>query len=454
MIPTSRKRLASRQPEQVLDEVLGSGGDAPVTQWLAVDFELAQPWLDGAPALPLVALYRLEGEGGVQATVVEPGEVFERWWNADDNAFETAVASCPWFTLQQPVPLLPVEIPKPWGREIWYTGVEKRGVARVGDGRASLPLPWLLAVAPQRLTAGRSGALILLKILDPLPTPVFGDLYFELHREKREVYVVTEVDRSAWPDGVGAIRYGFDAELRATYGDDQCFLSDYVAAVRSYRRVREAIDLQLEQCRSQAGVASNAPVDAATLQRWLASLPETLRAEEQGLRAAMDRFTGMKPLRVGDVVKVPCYVPHALQHGVRTVEFQTPVYERLILSFAQKVLTQSHWDTEEAVSLLQIDPPPPEPLERIATGAGWEMARIVSFDDFEVFRLTLAAGARCPLPAGEDYALAMAVGEGMALAGAPVGAGQAVLLPADWSGGELHNGADGERHLLLARPLG
>src|SRR5690625_7657891 len=46
----------------------------------------------------------------------------------------------------------------------------------------------------------------------PLPVEVVGDLYFELHEEKREVYVVTSIDPQAWPEGIGAIRYGRSEE--------------------------------------------------------------------------------------------------------------------------------------------------------------------------------------------------------------------------------------------------
>ena len=73
-------------------------------------------------------------------------------------------------------------------------------------------------------------------------------------------------------------------------------------------------------------------------------------SEEKNLRQEMNSFTSMHTLRVGDVISIPTYTPHALQHGVRAIEFQTPHYERQILSFAQKVLTQSDWDTESAIA--------------------------------------------------------------------------------------------------------
>lgn len=451
-------RSAADNPEAVLDHTLTgfAGGET----LLAVDFTLDQYWLAEAPPMALVALYRLRGgenRAEVEVAVCPRDEAFETRWRAlqagevsmSDGFAALGLAG---WDLAAALPLAPVFIPKPWGQEIWYTGIERRGVAAFGDQYGSCPLPWLLAAAPRRLCAGLQRRLILLKILDPLPAAVFGDLYFELHEEKREVYVVTEVDRRAWPDGVGGIRFGFDAGLRASYGDDQRFLAAYLQSVRDYRAVRVEIDRQLDEVRRQQGIGLNDPVDAATAQRWLEAIPASLREREQALRVAMEAFTALRPLRVGDVVQVPCLVPHSLQHGVRTVEFQTPVYERLILSFAQKVLTQANWDTDRAADLIRLDPPPVEPWATTAEGGGWREQRIVEFDDFEVRRLALAPGARRAVPAPVQYGLLMAVGDGLRLDAAELRPDQALLLPQAWRGGLVENSAAGERVLLLAYP--
>jgi hypothetical protein len=359
--------------------------------------------------------------------------------------------------LDQAVRLQPISIPKPWGQEIWYTGIERRGVAEAGDGRFTVVLPWLLAIAPRRLLDWKKGGgnkePILLKILDPLPEEVFGDLYFEMHQQKQEVYVVTAIDENAWPDGKGAIRFGFNSALRAHYGDDQKFLNDYLTAVREYRAVRKAIDRQLDAKREREGVDLEQPLAAPQLQTWLQEISAPLREQEQMLRVAMERFTGLQALQIGDVVKVPCLVPHSLQHGVRTVEFQTPVYERLILSFAQKVLTQVEWDTDVAAALLCLDPPPVEPLLVTAQGAGWCEERIVEFDDFAVYRVTLQPGATRNLVGTANYALLMVVGEQIQLTGALLPADSAVLLPAAWIGGDVINLSRKCAYLLLAIPV-
>jgi hypothetical protein len=451
-------RCSAANPEAVLDRTLAEfAAGATGESLLAVDFSFCSYWQEGQPREPLVALYHLRRAPAavrIDAAVLPGGGDFDSRWQARGAAagawLDTLDVAR--FDLAQPLPLAPVAIPKPWGRELWYTGIERRGVAAVcRDGR-SAPLPWLLAIAPRRLGLAAGDNPILLKILDPLPSAVYGDLYFELHRQKQEVYIVTAVDRAAWPDGVGAIRFGFDAGLRRQYADDRRFLQDYLGAVRAYRAVRRDIDALLDARRAAERIGLNEPVDAATLQRWLADVPAPLQRREQQLREAMDRFAGLLPLRVGDVLKVPCWVPHSLQHGVRTVEFQTPVYERLILSFAQKVLTQEDWDTEQAAPLLQLDPPPPPPLQITAAGEGWREERIVEFDDFEVRRLTVQAGAQRRLPPPRHYALAMVIGGALHLQGAALAPDSALLLPGSWEGGLVENRGRDPHMLLLAYP--
>src|SRR5690606_327598 len=187
--------------------------------------------------------------------------------------------------------------------------------------------------------------------------------------EKREVYVVTHVDRNAWPDGRGAIRFGFDQVARQRAASDEAFRQQFLSAVADYEQLRRAIDRHCDEIRREEGVGLTEPVDAATLKRWLGVVPAPLLERERQAREAMNAFTHMLPLREGDVVKVPCLTPHALQHGVRTVEFQTPVYERKILAFAQKVLTQDHWDTSEAVELMSLEAGSLEALSVISQGA-------------------------------------------------------------------------------------
>jgi hypothetical protein len=213
----------------------------------------------------------------------------------------------------------------------------------------------------------------LLKILDPLPDANLGNLYFELHEQKQEVYIVTHIDPQAWPEGVGQIQMGFCQQKRNQYVSAATFKEAYLQVVADYREVRKTID----EC--------------------LDGLSQELIQREQSLRNAMNEFIYHHPLRVGDVVKVPCLTPHSLQHGVRVVEFQTPVYERKILSFGQKVLTQQDWDTEDAMAIAHVDAAQLEVPELIFSSVAYRLERIVNFDGFQVQRLMTEQEVEIPL---------------------------------------------------------
>ena len=395
-----------------------------------VEFQLESPWQGENEVTILTGVY-LVSTAGIEGFLVTdrpisdipledggPHVAFSRL-----QSTLSAVACMP----GQPLKLEPLSVPKPWGQEIWYTGIEERGVCRFVDGASSTPIPWLQAAAP-RGWLGEGAPPVLLKILDPSPEPVIGDLYFELHDEKREVYVVTHVDRGAWPDGIGAIRYGFDRERVAAASDEDEFRREYLEAVRRYEAVRRDIDN-----------AEHTPS------------PDLLEQEKM-LRAEMDAYTALRPLGVGDVVRVPLLLPHSLQHGVRTVEFQTPVYERQILAFAQKVLTQDHWDTEEAVSRMTLLAPEDEPLETVLDQPGVTVERIVDFDDFEVFRARLSGKVSWTPDLGGSYALMMVIEGRGRVSGRVLSAEEAVLLPGGFASGIAPEGATKECVFLLALP--
>lgn len=399
-------------------------------------YSYQQYYLPSAPSLNLlacVALYRTNGAVQVRVAVIEATEAARTELAslpagpAEMQSFVARVGAA-WVDVNKALALKPISIAKPWGQEIWYTGIEARGQSLVlGEGEGETPLPWLLSLAPNWFAGGCERNLCLLKVLDPLPDEVYGDLYFEMHEEKREVYVVTHVDKAAWPSGKGGIRFGFNQALREDLGD-AVFTEAYFDSVKAYEEVRREIDAHFDARRVQLGVEVNEPLSANVLKEWHALLPVSLQERELMRRRAMESFTAMKELALGDVVKVPCFTPHSLQHGVRTIEFQTPVYERKILSFAQKVLTQSHWDTEQALSLMSLGKPKDEPLLLLSEVGGCRIEQVVRFDDFEVLRVTLEAGCECDLAgylSQSAYALMMLVagdaqfaGQAMSLQGA------------------------------------
>lgn len=430
---------------------------------LALQYRYAQYYLPGKPVVELMVLLRCRAsDGGIKldgavGLADQPDEIIAQIDAAAECRDITAIKKIaddlnwPWLDFDQGLPLQPIYIKKPWGQEVWFTGIEERGQSLVGDQDKLTPLPWVLSVAPKRLARDQSHAINLLKILDPLPESVFGDLYFELHEEKQEVYVVTNVDSEAWPTGEGGICFGFDPAVRAQFNTDKAFKDAFAHSVKQYEDVRREIDLLIDNMRERDGIGLNEPVDAVTTKKWLQQVPAELQSKEAHLREEMDRFKGRKPLRLGDVIKVPCFTPHSLMHGVRTIEFQTPVYERKILSFAQKVLTQDHWDTDKALECLSLDFPADEPLALIEQDEGLLIEEVVNFSDFDVWRISLAAHHQWQAPELNHYRLVIGVAGAVTTSGLCLGQEQAAFLPAT-NTAPLFRAGDTDAVFLLAVP--
>lgn len=446
-------------PEPILDQLLASVPAAELhDSLLIVDYPYAQYWLEGQPSIRLLALFSfyMARELTLSFTVTpatsELGQTCRRAKSLQRSAFEALCQQYqqPLFSPSQAAGLIPVAIPKPWGKEIWYTGIETRGVTAVGYDDCQIPLPHWLSALPGRLAGSRRGPPLLLKVLDPLSQAVLGDLYWELHREKREVYVITAIDPEAWPGGQGSIRFGLNQQKRSEYSSDADFREAYLQSVQAYEQVRRDIDMMLDcqgvETADRSAAVHNRLVDP------LAALPASIGEQELRLRVAMESFTHTQSLAVGDVVKVPCLMPHSLQHGVRTIEFQTPVYERMIVSFAQKVLTQPHWDTAQAVALMDLEPAPPEPNTVIVNLSGCVVERIVDFEDFEVQRISLAAGGQFILSAPSDYAVLIVIQGDVVIGGVRLAAEAAVMLPSSISEQHLINSGTDTIVFLLAFP--
>lgn len=257
------------------------------------------------------------------------------------DAVSTASASPPAPSLAQgPVALEPVTVAKPWGSETWYSGIERRGESRVRFGGKTEPLSAFLA------KHGRMTPPVLLKRL----VPSTGHLYLEVHRTKHEVYVVDRVDPAIWPDGRGEVLCGVNPSARTELGDDG---------------LRQAM---------------------------LKAAHTAERGEAQ--TTALDAFMSRHHLAPGHSLEVKPLVPHSLRQGVEVIEFQTPVYERLILAASQPVLTQNHWDSADATAAMHLSPGPPprpasaEPHQTLAT-----------IPAFTVIRHLLPKGGALPLPA-------------------------------------------------------
>ncbi len=295
----------------------------------------------------------------------------------------------------QPWKLHTVKIPKPWGYEEWYTGVEKRGVVQIVDSHGSTELPYALGLFQPQVLAHHPNDLILLKTLNPVPDEVLGDLYLEMHEQKWEVYVVTEIDPEAWPSGRGIIKAGLHQDKVKAYQTQhpedwqQAYLKDFQESISRYEQTRRAIDLRLDAEKEKRGFAPNALVPPDVMQAMLATVPEAQRDEERQLREHAYSFVGDCEVGLGDIVTFPINQMHALQHGIRVIEFQTPHYERLIVMFGQKVLNQNHWDTTTALSRMKPEVYHKPTLQTLDQSETHINERFVDFPDFTSDRITL-----------------------------------------------------------------
>ncbi len=206
--------------------------------------------------------------------------------------------------------LAPVVVPKPWGREVWYSGIEARGESGVWFDGKRMALSAFLAAHQ------RSAPPVLLKALEPSR----GDLYLELHERKHEVYIVDRVDEAS--DG---LLLGVDATRRHSLGD-AAFRARLLAAAR--------------------------------------------QGEAQGCSDGVAEYMNRVVLQPGDAVAIPPLVPHSLRRGAHVIEFQTPVFERRILAASQPVATQAGWDSATAVAVMDASTVPevvPRTMARVQT---------------------------------------------------------------------------------------
>ena len=248
------------------------------SETVSFDFDHLRDYLDGSTIRITVVLQIPEMRCLMASATADTSSALLACSSLDEAALKLQL---PVLDLRAPLPLSPIEVAKPWGREIWFTGIEQRGVCTF-DG---ISIPWLLACFCELLLGSATPPPLLLKILEPRSDEVLGDLYFEAHTEKTEVYVVTEIDPAAWPDGVGKIRFGFNPAKRSQYRNDIEFRNAYLGAVTSYRAIRYEIDrLQQQDSNEQA-------------------LPPSLIEQEVAARQSMDTFTSLRDLRVGDVVQ-------------------------------------------------------------------------------------------------------------------------------------------------------
>lgn len=271
----------------------------------------------------------------------------------------------PIISVGHPLSLFGSLLEKAWGHEHTFTMIDPRQVNEVSDDKGrTAKLPDVLDLFPESFgisTDEEINNLILLKILKPGSTPVKSDLYLEVHWEKEEAYVVTKIDRNAWPDGVAQIVCGLNPDLLAIYrenfgeGWEARYKADFRAASDRYRTdVYEAYTAKGE----------TAPEDV-----------------ERDLRQAVYRFIGKKDVQEGDVLVFPKGTVHSLQHGIQVAEILTPHYERgIILPTPQKVTSfDGDWSTDRAFDAMIMRSYESPAFNLVANPFGHVIDDLVSF---------------------------------------------------------------------------
>ena len=110
-----------------------------------------------------------------------------------------------------------------------------------------------LNIFKKQVLANHPESLILLKTLNPVSKDVIGDLYYEMHEKKWEVYVVTEIDQTAWPLGTAFIKAGLHPEKIKNYQEIhgskwvEVLLKNFREAIGEYEKIRRQIDDSTER---------------------------------------------------------------------------------------------------------------------------------------------------------------------------------------------------------------
>ena len=139
------------------------------TLCLSLNYSLPVWWDKSSAEVKLSALYSLRKQPDhsikIIATVTDQNSPFEQALKMADASFDVICRSLalPRIDLSSPLLLETVEIAKPWGAEIWYTGTESRGVSTI----QGIPLPWVISLNQRALIAQHDAELILLKNTRP-----------------------------------------------------------------------------------------------------------------------------------------------------------------------------------------------------------------------------------------------------------------------------------------------
>ena len=295
--------------------------------------------------------------------------------------------------LEVPVPLKPTKVEKPWGHELWYTGMEARGESHVVTPQGDLPLSRFLTLSPE---ISRNTPIILIKQLNPHSEPMLGDLYLEAHHTKHEVYFVTNIDRGAWPQGDAKIRLGINQTIRSKYNSDNDFRQAYLESIEEYRLAHDLEDNTKE------------------------SVQDKIR-----FRQKMNTFTNMVSVTEGTIIDVPPLIPHSLQHGVQVLELQTPTYERMVISASQPLATLENWDSEQAVNEISFSSATVYKQTKIERG----FIPVASPKGFEAWKIQIEPGDTHLFEADLAYGICVTIDGNSVIGELPQTKNEACFIP-------------------------
>lgn len=325
------------------------------------------------------------------------------------NIFE--IEGIAYLESSKPYRLSPIEIKKPWGKEVWYTGIERRGVSSLKTPSGYLPLHYVNAVLPKRLKGSAFDSdVILLKILKT-KSNARGDLYIELHKKKEEVYVVDSIDQKVYKNKEAPLLYGMDEEKIKKMGLES-YKKLLLDEITSYEKHREKVDAQFHELCQKEGIDLNACLDEKQDKLLYGQIPKEIIQKDLKDYQKIRSFFGKSLLREGSVVRIEKGVPHSIPHGVRVVEFQNAYYERKIIAFNQKVLTQKRWDTKEALDVMKKSSPLNEP-NIFYEGDNYLERELAKFEDYTVDEIVIHPGYRHVNYAADFYQILYCLGNSL-----------------------------------------
>lgn len=402
-----------------------------------------------------------------QVSIVEKKEL-----HCNYSEISAQLKQAPPYKPQSPGFLQPTVVVKPWGFEQWWSGIEQRGISHITPHPKAegVRLSTYLDFFGEAALESPPRAPILLKTLSPFPHPIRGNLYYELHLQKSEVYIVCRIQGNTPKDthpSSATLYVGVSQDKRSSYASDDAFRHAFAQALCEYETVQQHISASLEDFYRRAQAQCAQRDFSRKKERWWWQqqvqnseelISTSLKHKRAQLKRRLMEFFHPVEVKVGDVISIPPRVPHSLQHGIEVIEFQSPSYERTILAFDQKVWTQDHWDIQDAMQHMCLHPHRDHlSLDHLCSSEPQAAQRflVATFADFKVFLLTVPPNTSLQLSGEGKHSLlkvlaGTAVADFKGLQQTLITTEYALFLPAALTSFTLqHSGACAEKLKVL-----